>query len=77
MSTQIPEDAKLNDDLDCVLLTNWPSYFSQLVRLTAAEKGCRYKHKLVDHTIPMQHIEPWYLKLNNNGYVPTMLVHPD
>ena len=46
--TEIPEGAKCTDDLDCVLLTAWQSYRSQMVRLAAIEKGCKWKHHLVE-----------------------------
>ena len=74
MSVDIPLEARMEGGLDCVLLTSWPSYRSQIVRLTAIEKGCRWKHYFVDHVGPMAHLDPWYVNLNPNAYVPTMLV---
>jgi hypothetical protein len=73
METEIPEGAKMTPDLDCVLLTSPMSYFSQIVRLCAVEKGCNWKHFKVDHT-KNEHTAPWYVKLNPKTYVPTMLV---
>lgn len=48
---------------------------SQKVRLALAEKGVAFE----DHQISLrdnEQLEPWYLKLNPNGVVPT-LVHDD
>jgi len=47
-SLDIPEDAKCSEDIDCVLLTSWPSYRSHIVRLTAEEKGLNWRHYYVD-----------------------------
>ena len=74
MSEEIPEGAKCTADLDCVLLTAWPSYRAQIVRLAACEKGLKWKHFLVDIHAEMTNLEPWYVKLNPKAYVPTMLV---
>ena len=56
---EIPDGAVVTVDLDCVLLTSWPSYFSQLVRLAAAEKGLNWKHYNINH-LACAHLEPWY-----------------
>lgn len=45
----MPEEAKCGEELDCVLLTNWPSYRSQLVRLCAIEKNLNWRHVVIDH----------------------------
>ena len=74
MSTEIPEDAKCTSDLDCVLLTAWPSYRAQLVRLAACEKGCKWKHYYIDIAGAWTNLDPWYVNLNPKAYVPTMLV---
>ena len=71
--SEIPEGAKCTDDLDCVLLTSPPSYFSQIARLAASEKGLKWKHFVVDH-LKLENAKPWYVKLNPGAYVPTMLV---
>ena len=73
MSAEIPIDARCTSDLDFVLLTSWPSYRAQLVRLTAVEKGANWKHFVVDHAGKMTNLEPWYVKLNPNAYVPTLI----
>lgn len=31
----------------------------------------------MDCHVKLEHMKPWYFKLNPNGYVPTMLVHPN
>jgi len=55
-------------------LTATPTYRGQLVRLAACEKGCKWKHFLMDVVKGMTNLEPWYVKLNPKAYVPTMLV---
>ena len=46
---------------------------SQKVRLALAEKGLGYEQHVIDWTI-MEHLQDWYLEINPNGVVPT-LVH--
>ncbi len=46
---------------------------SQKVRLALAEKGLAFDQHVIDWTI-MEHLEDWYLAINPNGVVPT-LVH--
>ena len=48
---------------------------SQKVRLVLAEKNLAFESHVIDWTI-MEHLEPWYLALNPNGVVPT-LIHDD
>ena len=72
--SKIPPDAQVTSDLDCVMLTSWPSYFSGIVRLAAVEKGIKWKHYFINHYKEWTHLEPWYVKLNPNAYVPTMIV---
>ena len=74
MSTDLPEGARCTSDLDCVLLSAWPSYRSQIVRLCAIEKGIKWKHFEVDIHKAMTQFEPWYVNVNPKAYVPTMLV---
>lgn len=45
---------------------------SQKVRLTLAEKGLEWKSRLVALERE-EHLEDWYLKLNPNGVVPTVV----
>jgi glutathione S-transferase len=52
------------------------SLCSQKVRLALAEKGAAYQNRLVDIELRLQNYEPWYLRLNPRGVVPT-LVHGD
>ena len=73
----MPEEAKCGEELDCVLLTNWPSYRSQLVRLCAIEKNLKWRHVVIDHVGKMTQLEPWFIKLNPGAYVPTMVTHPN
>ena len=43
----------------------------------ACEKGLKWKNYLIDYAKAGNNLEPWYLDLNPNGYVPTMLVGPN
>jgi len=57
-------------------LYNFPqSTCSQKVRLTLWHKGIAFEDRIVDHKT-REHLSEWYLKLNPNGVVPT-LVHDD
>ena len=57
-------------------LYNFPqSTCSQKVRLTLWEKGIEFDDRPVDST-KREHLSDWYLKLNPNGVVPT-LIHDD
>lgn len=55
------------------LYHSWSAVCGRKVRLVLAEKGVAFEHRLVDLAIYKQ-FDPDYLKLNPNGYVPT-LVH--
>lgn len=46
---------------------------SQKVRLALAEKGLGFDQHVIDWTV-MEHLQDWYLAINPNGVVPT-LVH--
>ncbi len=48
---------------------------SQKVRVALAEKGLAFEQYVIDWSI-MEHLQDWYLKINPNGVVPT-LVHND
>jgi glutathione S-transferase len=52
------------------------SLCSQKVRLALAEKHVPYVNRLVDIELRLENYEPWYLRLNSRGVVPT-LVHGD
>jgi len=52
------------------------SLCSQKVRLALAEKQLAYQSRTLDIELRMQNYEPWYLRLNPRGVVPT-LVHGD
>jgi glutathione S-transferase len=58
-----------------VVLYGFPgSLCSQKVRLALAEKGVLYEDRFVDIELRLTNYEPWYLRLNPKGVVPT-LVH--
>lgn len=58
-----------------VILYGFPgSLCSQKVRLALAEKGVPYEDRFVDIELRLTNYEPWYLRLNPKGVVPT-LVH--
>jgi glutathione S-transferase len=58
-----------------VVLYGFPgSLCSQKVRLALAEKGVAYEDRFVDIELRLTNYEPWYLRLNPKGVVPT-LVH--
>ena len=46
---------------------------SQKVRLVMAEKGLIFDQHIIDWTV-MEHLQDWYLALNPNGVVPTLVV---
>lgn len=46
---------------------------SQKVRLVMAEKGLGFDQHIIDWTV-MEHLQDWYLALNPNGVVPTLVV---
>ncbi len=59
-----------------LVLYNFPqSTCSQKARLTLWEKQLRFQDRIVDST-KREHLSDWYLKLNPNGVVPT-LIHDD
>jgi glutathione S-transferase len=58
-----------------VILYGFPgSLCSQKVRLALTEKGVAYEDRFVDIELRLTNYEPWYLRLNPKGVVPT-LVH--
>ncbi len=63
-------------DTDVALYAFPPSHCSQKVRLALAEKGVTYTDHFVDIEMRLQNYQPWYMKLNPKGVVPT-LVHGD
>ena len=57
---------------DGLTLYNWPtSTCSQKVRLVLAEKSLRWEDRRLDSR-RNENLSPWYLKLNENGVVPTL-----
>ncbi len=60
---------------DDLTLYHFPhSLCSQKVRLALAEKGARYEERVVNIGPAHENYEPWYMRLNPRGVVPT-LVH--
>lgn len=59
--------------MDLMLYHHPVSTCSQKVRLALAEKGLAFNQYVIDWTI-MEHLQDWYLAINPNGVVPT-LVH--
>lgn len=49
------------------------SHCSQKVRLALAEKQVPYTNRFVDIEMRLQNFEPWYMKLNPKGVVPTLI----
>ncbi|MEZ4451630.1 MAG: glutathione S-transferase family protein [Nannocystaceae bacterium] len=49
-----------------------PSLCSQKVRLALAEKGVPYRAVLIDIGPSMENYEPWYMRMNPAGVVPTL-----
>ena len=70
---ELPRLAKVNkNNEDVVLIGASSSYRSKLVRLGLIEKGIRWRNynlKLEEG----ENLEPWYLNINPNGYVPTLI----
>lgn len=57
-----------------ILLHVWSSYYSAIARLVLIEKHVDYKSVIIDMHIGLEHFKPWYVALNHNATVPT-LVH--
>lgn len=52
-----------------------PSFYSQIARLVLEEKGVQYRTYIVMAGPPLyESYEPWYMKLNSGGTVPTLLI---
>lgn len=49
-----------------------PSFSSQIARMVLAEKGIAWKGREVDLGPAHENFEPWYLRLNSKGVVPTL-----
>ena len=71
----MPKGAKCPENYDCVLLGCKEGYRPQLVRLGAEEKGLKYKN--FEMTLGKTNYDPWYVQLNPQAYLPTMVVKPD
>ena len=49
-----------------------PSFYSQVVRLALAEKGVPWAERMINLGPVMENYEPWYMRLNPAGVVPTL-----
>ena len=49
------------------------SYYSQIVRLVLEEEGIQYKSRHFDIHSSMEQLNSWYLNINPNGVVPTLI----
>lgn len=58
------------------LLHVLPSYYSAIARLLLVEKQVEFKSIILDMHIGLEYFEPWYVRLNPNVTVPT-LIHGD
>lgn len=66
------------DVSDVVLYHAPPSFYSQIARLVLAEKGVAHRRQVVIAGPPLcESYEPWYMRLNPGGTVPTLLVGDD
>ena len=50
----------------------WTSTCSKKVRITMAEKGIDWESRPLKGGADRENLEPWYVKLNPNGFVPTL-----
>jgi len=60
-------------DKALTLYDNPVSFSSQVVRFVLAEKGLPFKERLMDVGPALQNYDPWYLKFNLRGVVPTLV----
>ncbi|MBE9398323.1 glutathione S-transferase family protein [Pontibacterium sp. N1Y112] len=51
------------------------SVCSMKVRLALEEKGLEWSGRVIDIVREQEQLEPWYLKLNPNGVIPTLEFH--
>jgi tetrachloro-p-hydroquinone reductive dehalogenase len=49
------------------------SYYSAIARLVLIEKHIEYKSVIIDMHIGLEHFAPWYVSLNPNITIPTMI----
>ena len=47
------------------------------VRLALEEKGLAWSGRVIDIVREQEQLDPWYLKLNSNGVIPTLEFHND
>jgi glutathione S-transferase len=73
----VPIDGRRGDAGDVILYHVPPSFYSQIGRLALTEKGVDWRGEIVAAGPPtFESYRPWYMRLNPNGTVPT-LVHGD
>ena len=64
----------INDDT--LLYSVPPSFYSQIARLALTEKGVKYRKIIVAPGPPnYETYQPWYMRLNPMGTVPTLVVN--
>ena len=49
------------------------SYYSQIVRLVMDEEGVEYKSRAMDIHKDKEQISSWYMRINPNAVVPTLM----
>ena len=49
------------------------SYYSQIVRLVLDEEGVEYKSRAMDIHKDKEQISSWYMRINPNAVVPTLM----
>gem|GEM_PF-756996 len=66
---------RMTKNEDILLYSVPPSFYSQIARLTLAEKGIKYRKAVIIPGPPnYEAYQPWYMRLNPMGTVPTLVV---
>jgi len=64
----------MKTDSGIILYNVPPSFYSQVARLALAEKGVTWQTRIIAAGPPIfESYQPWYMKLNPGGTVPTMV----
>jgi glutathione S-transferase len=75
MQSPMPEIERAPPPVEVTLLHVPPSFYSQIARLGLVEKGVSYRERFVIPGPPaFDSYRPWYLRLNPQGTVPTLLL---
>ena len=45
----------------------------QVARLALEEEGVKYRSRAMDIGSQMEHLEPWYIRINKSAVVPTLI----